>query len=353
MVKDEYSNFKFVHHLDKIQQMKNGLQPVPIQIHMVPSNVCNQRCVFCAYRMKDYLSNETFDETQMLSYDKIQETITSFALMGGRAIQYTGGGEPLTHPKIKQIFRDTFDATLDLALVSNGMALDEEMCEMLGYASWTRISVDCGTAKTYSFLRNVKGSNFDKVINNIKMLVKYKLTNIVGIGFVIEKENYKEVYQAAKIFKDLGVDNFRISAAFTPFGYSYFNDFMDEAKDLCQVAQGLTDEKFTVFNLFNDRIRDNFIGVQDYDNCPIKDLQVYVGADYNVYTCCTLAYNQRGLIGSIKDHTFQSLWMSKKKTEMYKNHNPRVLCQHPCMYYNKNEFINYTIKKDARHVNFI
>ena len=128
---------------------------------------------------------------------------------------------------------------------------------------------------------------------------------------------------------------------------------MDEAKDLCQVAQGLTDEKFTVFNLFNDRIRDNFIGVQDYDNCPIKDLQVYVGADYNVYTCCTLAYNQRGLIGSIKDHTFQSLWMSKKKTEMYKNHNPRVLCQHPCMYYNKNEFINYTIKKDARHVNFI
>jgi MoaA/NifB/PqqE/SkfB family radical SAM enzyme len=353
MIKDEYSPYKIIHHLDKIEELKDGKQTVPLQMHIVPANVCNQACHFCAYRMKDYLSNQNFDDRQILSTDKIKETLDCAADMGIKAIQYTGGGEPLVHPEIHDIFKYTLDKGLDLSLVSNGMALTESMCETLSYASWVRISVDAGIPETYGFIRNVPKRKYNDVINNIKCLVKHKKENIIGVGFVVNKENYKEVVIAAKTFKDIGVDNFRISAAFTPIGYEYFDGFMEEAKELAAEAATLSDGSFTVFNLFNDRVKDTFEGTQDYDYCPIKDLQVYLGADYKLYTCCTLAYNDKGEIGSIKNQTFKELWEGDTKTSMYSGHCPSKHCKFPCMYKGKNDFINYCIKKDPNHINFI
>ena len=307
----------------------------------------------CAYRMPDYLSNQNFNEREMLSYEKIIETLDCVVEMGVKAVQYTGGGEPLVHPRIKDIFRETFKRGLEVSLVTNGMALDEELCDILGDAAWVRVSVDCATPDVYSFIRNVPSKMYDHTIENIKMLVKHRRKSIIGVGFVVEKENYHQIYDAAKMFKEIGVDNFRISAAFTPMGFKYFETFLDEAKKQAKAAESFTDEKYTVFNLFNDRIVDTFEGTQNYHNCPVKDLLSYIGADYNVYTCCTLAYNDKGLIGSIKDQSFKDLWESSEKQLMFDNHDPAVRCQHPCMYKNKNEFINYCIKTDARHVNYI
>jgi MoaA/NifB/PqqE/SkfB family radical SAM enzyme len=227
------------------------------------------------------------------------------------------------------------------------------MCDLLGDAAWVRISMDSGESQLYGFLRNVPQTAFFKVVRNIETLVRYRRKSIIGIGYVVQKENYRNIYEAAKFFKGLGVDNIRISAAFTPMGYEYFSDFQQEARDQAKRAESLSDDHFTVFNLFNDRVRDCFEGTQDYSFCPIKDLLTYIGADFNVYTCCTLAYNKKGLIGSIKDQSFKDLWQSKEKQEMFAGHSPMHLCKFPCMYRNKNEFINYCIKKDPRHINFI
>ena len=352
-MKEQYSPYKIVHHLDKISQLKDGKQTNPLQVQIVPSNICNQSCHFCAYRMKDYLSNEQFNDKDFLSYQKIIQTLNRMIGMNVNAVQYTGGGEPLVHPKIKDIFRHTLKNNIQLALVSNGQALDEQLCQMLSQSRWVRISVDSGSKQLYGFLRRTKRQIFDKVIKNIKNLIKYNKRSIIGVGFVVQRQNYKDIYKAAQIFKDVGVNNFRISAAFTPMGYQYFKDFEKQAKQLSTKAQQLSDDKFTVFNLFNDRVKDNFQGIQNYDFCGIKQLLAYVGADYNVYTCCTLAYNKKGLIGSIKDKSFQDLWYSQQKKDKFNSHNPSKHCNFPCMYKNKNDFINYCTKKDAKHINFI
>ena len=351
MIRDEYSPYKIVHHMDKLNELKDGKQPTPLQVQIIPSNRCNQRCSFCAYRMKGYLSNEQFEERDILSYSKIKEILTDCQHMGVKGIQYTGGGEPLVHPDIKQIFKDTLNHNLEIALVTNGQNLDEDTCKILTDATWVRISLDSSNASMYKRIRKV--NQFNNVINNIKTLVKYRKDCVIGIGYVVCKENWKGILKAAQMAKDLGVQNFRISASFTPQGYSYFDGFLEEAKELAQQASELSDENFTVFNLFNDRIQDTFEGVQDYEKCPVKELLTYIGADYNVYTCCTLAFNQRGLIGSIKNQSFYELWNSEEKKKMFSGHNPSIHCQHTCMFKNKNIFINYCTKNDPQHVNFI
>lgn len=351
---EEYSSYKIVHHPEHLSKLKSNIQTVPLQVQIVPSNSCNQKCSFCAYRMKGYPSNEIFEEKDFLSYEKIVGCLNDFVDMGVKAVHITGGGEPLVHPKIYNIFYDVLIKNLDLALVTNGLNLSSKICELLSDSCWVRISMDSATKSIYSFIRNVSQNCFDKVIENIKLLVKHKKKNIIGIGFVVEKENYKEIYNATKFFKELGVDNIRISAAFTNIGYSYFDSFIKEASELAKKAQeDFSDNSYTVFNLFSDRVKDLFGGTQNYNYCPIKELLAYIAADYNVYTCCTLAYNKKGLIGSIKNKSFKELWESQEKKHMFSKHNPSINCQFPCMYKSKNEFINYCLKKDPKHINYI
>jgi len=240
MIKEEYSPYKIIHNFDKLTQFKNGEQPNPLQVQIIPSNKCNNSCTFCAYRMKGSPSNEEFDYSDMLDYEKIVEILDDCVDMGVGACQYTGGGEVLVHPRHYDIFKETFKRNIELALVSNGMALQEKTCDLLGDASWVRISVDCSNKKTYSSMRKVDEKMFKRTIANINDLVKYKRKNVIGVGFVINKNNYKEIFDAAKLFKEIGVDNFRISAAFTPDGYSYFDGIYEDSFELAKKAQELS-----------------------------------------------------------------------------------------------------------------
>jgi MoaA/NifB/PqqE/SkfB family radical SAM enzyme len=352
VIADEYSPFKIVHHSEVLDQFRVGLQPNPVQIHLVPTNRCNQGCTFCAYRIPESASNQCFDAAEEMPREKLLEIITSCSMMGVKAIQITGGGEPLCHPDIKTAMGLAKAHGIELALVTNGQAMDGETIELVRDIAWVRFSVDAGTRDTYSLTRRVHARRFDDLLKTIATLAANKDT-VLGVGFVVNRENFREIADACAMFRDLGADNFRISAAFTPLGMRYFDGMFEEARALAERAEALATASFRVFNLFNDRIHDLFTGTQDYDFCPMKDLVPYVGADLRVYTCCMLAYNTAGLIGSIKDQTLRELWASAEKRAMFERHTPREHCRLPCMFEGKNRFINYCIKNDALHVNFL
>ena len=120
---EEYSPFKIVHHPDKLEAMRRGEQLVPLQVQIVPSNKCQHGCTFCAYRTEGFITNEDFNKGDELDYYKILQCLDDFVDMGVKAVHYTGGGEPLTHPMIQDIFKATLHRGLDLALVTNGEML--------------------------------------------------------------------------------------------------------------------------------------------------------------------------------------------------------------------------------------
>lgn len=355
MIHDEYSPYKIVHHPEIIEKMKTGQHFAPLQVHLVPTNRCNQNCSFCAYRMHGYSSSQNFGTGDQMPTDKLLELIDDLKSIGTNAVQFTGGGEPTVHKDIIQAFRKVIENGMSFGLVSNGVNWDDEIIECLTHAAWVRVSVDCFHPETYAKTRNVKVEQYHRMISNVENLIKIKNNStILGIGYVVTKDNWKEVYQSAKFFKELGVDNFRISAAFTDEGIRYFDGWFEEAQqEVLRTHQDFNSPDFTVFNLFDNRINDLFDGTQDYNYCPMKDLVPYIGADLNVYTCCTLAYNNLGFIDSIKDQKFSDMWFSEKVEKFMRNHSPRKFCRLPCMFEKKNEFINYCTKPDAKHTEFI
>ena len=364
-----YSPFKAAHHLDKIIELREGGQPVPLQVQLIIADLCNHNCSFCAYRMEGYTSNKNFGEwdavkqminnnpNRMIPVEKCKEILDDCADMGVKAMQFTGGGEPTVHPQHKELFQHTLDRGMDLALVTNGTVMREGVPEILAQGKWVRFSVDAGNAESYSQIREVPITYFDKTLDNIKKVVKARSENpeselVIGVGFVVVKENWTEIYDAVEKYSKLGVDNVRISAVFTPEDFDYFEEFYEEAKALAQKAKDdFETEEFKVFNLFGDRIGDLVLQRPDYDFCSYMHLNTYIGGDLNVYTCCNNAYNDHGDMGSLKEQRFIDYWLSEGKKEKYAKFKAPS-CER-CMFNNKNKFINYMLEDNPVHVNYI
>ena len=364
-----YSPFKVVHHLDRLDKLKTGKQPVPSQVQLVISDVCNHDCSFCAYRMSGYTSSENFsivnESTQKINsnpnrkipYKKCVEIIEDCKNMGVNAIQFTGGGEPTTHKDHQKIFQKVIDLEMDLALITNGAILKDEVINTLVHAKWVRVSVDAGTPETYSKIRKVRRDKFSQTLLNIERLIEAKNRKknsdlLVGAGFVVDKNNYKEVYEFAKIASEIGVDNIRIGAIFTSKGFEYHREHHSAVVDQIErVKSDFQTDDFIIFDAFKDRIDDLVHESPDYENCGYMHFDTYIGGDLNVYSCCNNAYSKHGYMGSIQSQSFKDFWNSDEKKKMYDSLKATD-CKR-CMFNAKNKFINYLLSDNPVHVNFV
>ena len=303
--------------------------------------------------MAGYPSSETFDVQEELSWDKLQRIICDCVVMGVKAVEITGGGEPTVHPHFNDLCSLIVDSGIDLGVVTNGSIWSPRHAETLARAHWVRFSIDAGTATTYASYRQVSPVVYRLVRDHVRQLTDMQChpDSLIGVGYVVNADNWRDVLQAAEYAKDNGADNFRISALFQPQGRQYFETFFGEARDLCKKAEGLATDTFTVFNLFGDRLGDLESGPPTASLCGYSRLTTYLGADSTAYTCCCNAYSAHGLIGSFRNQSFRRMWEAPTTQEKLLAVDA-TQCQR-CMYNTKNETIAYAIDKNPKHINFI
>lgn len=361
-----YSPLKVFHHRRSLDILKEGGQPNPTHVQIILSDLCNQSCHFCAYRMEGYTSNQLFgvmgddgkvnnNPNRMLPYAKVSEILNDCKEMGVKALQFTGGGEPTVHPFHLEILNTAVNMGFDVGLVTNGLVQKHGIIETLGRLSWVRFSVDAGTKDTYAALRKTNVHNFAKVWTHIRDTCEYArlggTKTLVGVGFVVTAENWREVARAAALAKDAGANNFRISAVFQPDDEKYFGGFHKECAALCREAQALETPDFKVFNMFGDRMDDMKQAHPDYSFCGYQHFTTYIGADHNVYRCCITAYNDLGLVGSIKEQSFRQLWESESKKKNFDSFDSTACPR--CQFNGKNRTIAYALTNNPTHVNFV
>lgn len=372
MSTNAYSPLKVYWHGDRLAAIRAGQTPPPSQIQLIISDLCNQDCSFCAYRMSGYSSNELFkvvrddgtvnnNPNRMIPFEKICEILDDAKAMGTRAIQLTGGGEPTVHPQFSQVVQRCIDLSLEFALVSNGVRLTPAIIDQLMSATWVRISIDAAQESSYQSIRRVPSGHFAKAWGSIHALVARKRETqsavTLGVGFVVTKDNWREVYDFTLLARDAGVDNVRISAIFQPEDEAYFKDFISDASVLCRQAASLSTDIFHVINMFGDRVEDLTLHYPDYDHCGYQKFNTYIGADLNVYRCCVLAYNTQGIIGSLRTQRFRDLWA----VDAPKAFNGFCAGSCPrCQFNNKNREINKALAEPVSpegppppHVNFV
>ena len=343
-----------------------GVTKTPKQAQVILSDLCNQNCGFCAYRMDGYSSNELFmagseaakyghnNPKRWVATDRALALIDELEATGVLAVQFTGGGEPTVHPEHERIFAHALDKGLRCALVSNGLRWSDSLIAMLPQFSWVRVSVDAGNAETYARIRETPAGNFAKVWNNVSRLAHAIRSGVpspcvLGIGYVVTPDNWREIGEGVRLARESGAAYIRLSAMFNPDGAKPYESIYQQVKEAIHAARQANDcETFRVHDLFGERIDDLEQGRPDYKTCYYQSYTTYIGGDMNLYRCCVLAYNRRGMITSLKDKTFSEAWKLARKD--FETFNARS-CDR-CQFNGRNRAMNYTLGEKPPHADF-
>lgn len=357
-----YSDLKAAWHLDKIAAMRKGQQVVPAQVQLILSDLCNQDCHFCSYRMSNGFSSEQFaDEhgnknpNRRIATPKALEILDDCASLGVKAIQFTGGGEPTVHPDHLLIFEYAQNLGFETSLVTNGVLFRAGWEDVLPKMEWVRVSIDAGSPEEYARVRRVKPEFYATAMAHIAMLaaeIRRQNTNcLLGVGYVLTRENWADAYEGARLIRATGAHNIRLSAMFSTEGAAYYDGIYDDIKAEIERIRTLETDGFAVVDLFGNRIADLVQHAPDYDFCGYEQFNAYVGGNLKVYRCCTTAYTRHGEVGDLNNQRFAAWFYSDQKRDAYANFNARTC--NTCQFNVKNRAINYLLQLSPQHVNFV
>jgi MoaA/NifB/PqqE/SkfB family radical SAM enzyme len=310
MTSDLYSQAKPVYWLERLATLRSGVLPPPVHVQLVLSDLCNQDCSFCAYRMSSGLSNELFPQgkrknpNRMIATAKAEEIIDDCAALGVKGIQFTGGGEPTVHPEHLALFARAQAHGIATALVTNSINLDTGHAAVRAM-KWIRVSVDAGTPETYARTRRVAAKHWDTVWRNVADLAAH-CSGTVSVGFVVTLDNYRELPALAAMARGAGVANVRVGAVFSAEGVGHYGQNLALIRSY--IGEARTQFGDFIVDLFDRRIEDLEAGSPTEALCGYQALTTYVGGDLGVYRCCNTAYTRAGKVADLHDVRFAHLF---------------------------------------------
>lgn len=351
-----YSHLKFINFHEHLQALRDGRLLAPVHIRIKPINHCNHNCWYCAYRRDNLQLGQDMNESDVLPEGKMFEIADDLVDMGVKAVTFSGGGEPLLYKKMPEIVERLTLGGIKVAALTNGLALTGRNAEAFArHGTWIRISIDAWDDASYSAARQAGSGEFNRVLNNMRDFVASGTKCVLGISFIVTKDNYPHIPDFCAQVKELGVSHVSLSGVVVendgPANNAYHRLFYQEALAKISEAQGrLVDGSFQITNHYHE-MSERFD--KPYHFCPFQQFQTVIGADCMIYTCHDKAYNVGGLLGSIKDRSFKDVWFSPECHERMQAIDPSVHCRHHCVAHLRNTMITELLSLDPDHAGFV
>lgn len=187
------------------------------------SDNCGSHCFSYPYRVLSPCAS--------LTENLMKNIITDFSGNGGRIVRFDGGGDPLLHESVRNgnVIEIASLLNLKTTILTSGDVIKKTNLKKIGESGcYLRISLNASTNKTrYNFHRSP--TLLTDILNEISdfnsWLVNNNIILPVGVSFLLSPLNYHEVYECAKISKEIGVSHFSIRRILGPEKFRYnFND---------------------------------------------------------------------------------------------------------------------------------
>ena len=352
-----YSPMKIFHYKDKIDSLPHSVEEIlpPIHVRIKPTNVCNHRCRYCAYRAADLQLGKDMVERDTIGRDKMREIIEDVAGMGVLAITFSGGGEPFCYPHLLETAQWLVDSKLSFAALTNGSRVQGAIAELFAHcAAWLRISIDGWDDASYSCYRDVPIGEFTKVLQNMRQFRRLGGTCYTGASVIVDQTNAEHIFELIERLVETGIHSVKVSPCIISNSGRENNDyhtpFFKRVKEqIARAMDSLAGPGFEVFDSYHRQLESFH---KAYSWCPYLQILPVIGADLNVYSCQDKAYNlQEGLLGSIRNQRFHDFWLTGK--DQFFRINPSVHCDHHCVADTKNRMLHEYLAADQEHRMFV
>jgi sulfatase maturation enzyme AslB (radical SAM superfamily) len=268
-----FNSHKLLAHVQRWRFIQRGRPlPPPVLVTVDPTNICNLNCVWCNAA---YVRANRHNALTAAALNRLADFLPCWVEgrsgwpLGVEAVCVAGGGEPLLNPATGAFIDRLTHQGIQTGLVTNGTKI-QDYIDPLSQCTWIGVSIDAGTGATFNALKRVKQQArvFEDIIENIAVLVDYAKTHHARLGsghpsygvsykyLLYNKDNIGEIFQAARLAKEIGCKNIHFRPAGTPWdkiGTAQEVAFDQEAIELYQdqirQALELDDATFGVYGV--------------------------------------------------------------------------------------------------------
>jgi len=362
---DEYriDSHKLLYHPERVafwleasDDWESARNVYPIYLEVSPSGGCNHRCSFCAL---DYMGYKPRFLDAGVMTDRLQE----MGRLGVKSLMFGGEGEPLLHPRFRDLALAAKASGLDLALTTNGVLLKEDLAgDILPLLTWIKVSCNAGTAATYARVHGPRKEDFDKVLFNLNRAVRIKkergLPVTIGVQILLLPENATETAELARICRDEIEADYLVVKPYSQHQFSNtrcyeaidYKAYLDLAEDL----ETYSSDRFKV--IFRARTMHKYGHDRIYRTCHSTPFfWGYVMADGSLYSCSAYLGDERFCLGNLHEQDFRSVWegtLRERNYRLVQNGLDISRCRRNCRMDEVNIYL-WQLKNPPAHVNFI
>lgn len=267
----------------------------PIHVDIDPANRCMYDCPHCnAYDM--IKSGGVMSGEHMVKLvDFLADWRDSTHHNVPNSACVSGGGEPYMNKEINALFERMHHHGMEIGIISTGFPMTDRDIDVVAKTSrWIGFSMDAASNFTYKKVKGIKNdSAMDRVIENIRKTVKriehYGTNCDVGYKFLLTPTNALEIYDAIKLAKDIGVNDFHLR----PAGWDNlskvkdkpdYSKYIDEINSQIKEGMKLGTKNFRVYGI-RHKFNPDFSRKINFSRCWGIPMLPTFGADGNVHTC--------------------------------------------------------------------
>jgi radical SAM protein with 4Fe4S-binding SPASM domain len=274
--------------------------PTFVDIHAC--DICNQRCVGCAYtNLHSYSS--------MLEHNH-KKALDVFLDVGVKAFDFAGGGEPTLLTYLPAHMRYLTQRGASFGLLTNGTMLNDDLIDaILVGGTYCRISLEASSFPDYYTYKRVSHDVWYKVMGNIERLVFAKKISKspcqITLKFSVGKNlrGVQHYMDAVELGNRLEVDGIQIKAL------RHAPDELTDDEKL--IEDGHCQYVMHVLKTDDSWMKRWIVPESEIPQCWLNPLHVVMDQDGDLYICCFYYYRpQEHRIGNIFKDDFKKIWLS-------------------------------------------
>ena len=279
----------------QVDRLRTIIARRPLCLRVETTNVCNARCVFCAYIKTRRLKS-------IMPLDLCEKVVADYADMGGGAVNLTPiVGEPLLDPHLCDRLRilRANAAITRVSLVTNAIAWDHYSPEDQRFIleSLDRVDISVGGLDADSYRRMYRVDAFDSVRSAVHAMCEIKLRHNLSLDINLE---FRVDQPIERLLADPRMSAFRRKGISSIDAMNTFGNWggMVDSEDVPVGARVVELERTT------GRARQ-----AKRNPCFVYYMSPAVTCDGSVTACgCMNAEARELIIGDIKSTHLQDIW---------------------------------------------
>jgi radical SAM protein with 4Fe4S-binding SPASM domain len=338
------SQSKILFHSDRIADYLQNQDCKPVFCEVNLTDVCNLRCKWC-------ISDNFRGNSNSLSFIEFCKFASEFKDYGGKALTFSGGGEPTLSKDFAPCTRFCSSIGLEVGLMTNGCYSSDYNVTIANHMKWMRISLDTLDVKHYAEWKGVDRLNV--VLNNIKIISKIKSKIKVGINCNIHPDlTVQEVKDLISLVDEYGLSYVQ----FRPIIPRYYTNESLIIND--GVWEYLKDINNPKINFSYDKYYDlTSSKLFPFKACEAHRLNFVLNSNGDICVCMYHPNDSRFVLGNIKNNTFQEIWQSQQRLDVIKFLQTRLdmkkECQICCKLYELNKLFDFLDTSKDNDINFL